>query len=101
MDDSSKLYEIFEGIIGEGRVYIDPPDNLSMEYPCIRISRDARQIRYANGKKYSKTSVFTVTLIDYDSDSEFFEPIEDLEHCEFDRQYGSEGLFHFVFNKYI
>ena len=54
MNKRLELQTKLENLFGNRRVYYQPPENLKMEYPCIRysksdiISRHADDIKYVN-----------------------------------------------------
>lgn len=95
MADRLSLQRTLEEIMGENKVYFDPPTN--MEYPCIKYSLIRPRYAFANGKHYLKDTQYKITLIDEDSESVFCSFIEDLPYCAFETHYVSEGLHHYVY----
>lgn len=95
------LQSTLQEIMGDNRVYFQPPENVTMEYPCIRYSRSTGNTRFADNSSYTFDCRYEIILIDEDPDSEFFEPITQLKSCTFERHYVSDGLNHDVFYLYF
>jgi hypothetical protein len=96
-----KLQTILEDILGTENVYFQPPDNISMVYPCIVYRRDHAYTEFADNNPYHHCKRYQVTVIDRDPDSVFPDQIADLPMCLFDRFYVADNLNHDVFNIYI
>ena len=101
MDRRLELQKILERIIGEGRVYFQPPVNVELSYPCIVYSLGAAPSDYADNRAYRRTRMYDITVIDPDPDTVYMEPILDLPMTSFDRFYTADDLNHFVFSTYI
>ena len=99
-DRRLELHKIFLGIIGNGNVYHQPPENFKLKYPCIIYERSKDYVIHGDDKPYNRRLRYTVTLIDKDSVSSFLEPIMNLPMCSYDRHFTSDGLNHDVFNIY-
>ena len=99
-DRRLELHNVLLGIMTNGNVYHQPPENFKMKYPCIVYERDNDYIFHANNDKYNKRLRYTVTLIDKDSLSQYFEPILDLPMCSYDRHFTSDDMNHDVFTLY-
>ena len=94
-------------IVGEGvSVYFQPPSNVSgagqkviknIKYPAIIYSLDEYNTMSANNKKYSVQKEYGVTLITKDPDSDLPDKLVMIPTSRFDRNYGSDGLYHSVF----
>lgn len=94
----SDLHDILLGIVSHA--YFQPPENIRMQYPCIRYKLEGGKSTYADNKKYLYTKKYTATLIHSDPDPAEFNSLIELPYCEFDRHYAKEGLNHFVFSIY-
>ena len=94
------LQETLQKIMGQNKVYFQPPENVKMKYPCILYSRSTGQTRFADNNPYTIDRRYELILIDEDPDTEFFEPIAELKSCTFERHYVSDGLNHDVFYLY-
>lgn len=82
-------------------VYFQPPPNDQMQYPCIRYERAKADTRHANGKPYTITQRYLVTVIDRDPDSDIPGKVAQLPTCEHDRFYTADNLNHDVFNLFF
>ena len=58
-------------IIGNGNVYFQPPENLKMNYPCIRYSLYDIQALHGDNLPYIKSPEYQLILIDPNPDNEF------------------------------
>lgn len=83
-----------ENLLGSKNVYYQPPENLKMEYPCIRYSKSEIRDIYANNKKYISNDVYDLVVISKKPDNPVIKKILDLPYSEFDRHYVSDNLNH-------
>jgi len=100
MANRPDLYDVFTEILGNKNVYFNPPISIKMSYPCIRCILAGKNVKNANDSKYQKHNRYTVTIIDYDSDSEIPDRLEELPYCTLDRTFCADGLNHFVYTLY-
>ena len=82
-------------------VYFQPPDGLSMEYPCIVYKRDNMDVDFANDSPYRLTTRYLVTVIDRSPDSTITPLVANLPLCLYNRGYAAKNLNHDVFNLYF
>lgn len=82
------------------RVYFQTPDNLQMQYPCIRFERDDQSVKHGDNLPYNIYQGYTVTLIAYEPDSDVVSKLSALPLCSFDRHYSTSDLNHDVFTIY-
>lgn len=82
-------------------VYFQPPNGLSMQYPCIVYLRDDAITRFAGNKPYSYTKRYQVTVIDSNPDSPIPDKVAGLPLCAYDRWFAADNLNHDVFNLYF
>lgn len=99
--DRLDLQIILEGLLGSENVYFQPPNNLTMQYPCIRYEWDDADTKFASNKPYRYTKRYQVTVIDRDPDSPVPDKVAMLPLCEFDRAYTADNLNHKVFNLFF
>lgn len=87
-------------ILESQNCYFSPPDK--MIYPCIRYNRETPLMENADNIIYTEMQRWTVTIIDFDPDSKIPKRLTDhFEHyCRKDREYTTDGLYHFVYNLY-
>ena len=82
-------------------VYFQPPTNVKLEYPCIIYERDYAQTRFADNSPYSRTTRYSVMVIDRDPDSAIPDKVAALPMCIFNRFYTADNLNHDVFNLFF
>lgn len=99
-DRRLELHNVLLGIMENGNVYHQPPENFKLKYPCIIYERDKDNALFADNRPYNRRIRYTVTLIDKASVSQYLQPIMDLPLCSYDRHFSSEGLNHDVFTLY-
>lgn len=101
MGSRLELQNKLEELLGNKHVYYQSPDNLKMEYPCIKYSKTNIDSKYANNIKYINTNLYTLTVIDRRPDNEVIQKILELPLSSFDRHYVSDNLNHDVINLYF
>lgn len=80
--------------------YKRPPDN-KMVYPCIIYRLSIPNILRANNHAYAQILGYNVIYIAQESDDDIIRQMMDqFPHCAFDREYESDGLFHYSFTIY-
>lgn len=82
-------------------VYFQPPASLLMNYPCVKYSFAAVNVKHANNKIYKNKKRYEIIVIDFNPDSTIYEKI--LYHfplCSLDRIYVYDNLYHFVLTLY-
>lgn len=82
-------------------VYFQPPDNLSMNYPCIRYELSSAEVKHANNMPYAREKEYILTVIDRNPNSKIPDKLGTLPKCRFSRFYTAAGLNHFVFYLYF
>lgn len=95
-----ELHKIFEGIMETKNVYYKIPENLKMQYPCIKYSRDNIDTDKADNVNYLMRDRYVVTVIDKNPDNPAIKKILELPLATFDRQYISDNLYHDVIRLY-
>lgn len=75
-------------------VYFQPPTNISIQYPAIIYQRKTIQKIKADNKAYKVNRAYDVTVIDKNPDSPIAAKLLELDYCEFDRQFVTDGLNH-------
>ena len=97
MGTRTDLQKLLESILDSRNVYYQPPNNLDMKYPAIVYEREDIKNGFANNKVYTQGTVYSVTVIDEDPDSEIVEKVSKLPRCRFDRHYTADNLNHDIF----
>lgn len=83
-----------EDLLGSNHVYYQPPENLKMEYPAIRYSKNDIENIYASNIKYVSRDVYDLIVIDKKPDNPVIKKLLELPYSEFDRHYVADGLNH-------
>lgn len=101
MRTRAELDNTLRDILGTGNVYFQPPENLKMQYPCIRYTLYDIQVLHGDNRPFIKNPEYQLTLIDPNPDSEFVAKLAELPACSLDRVYAADNLNHYVFTIYI
>lgn len=101
MDRRLQLQTVLEDILEGNKVYYQPPENITLTYPCVVYNLDDIWIDRANNALYRGIREYQLKLIDRKVESVYFDPILKLSMCVFDRAYTANNLNHFVFNLYF
>lgn len=91
-----QFHEILVNLFGNDNVYYRPPENLKMQYPCIRYKKENIVSTHADNISYRKTDRYQITVIDKKPDNEVIEKILDLPMSSFETHYESDNLNHDV-----
>ena len=81
-------------------VYFQPPEDISLQYPCIIYSRTYGDTQFANDKPYSLRTRYQVMVLDQNPDSEIPGKVALLPTCVFDRHYVKDNVNHDVYKLY-
>lgn len=95
-----ELQNKLEELLGSRNVYYQPPENLKMEYPCIRYSRDGIDTKHADNVKYINTNLYQIIVISKKPDHEVIQKILDLPLSSFVDHYAKDNLNHDIINLY-
>lgn len=88
------LQNKLEELLGSKHVYYNPPENLKMEYPAIRYSKNDIEDIYASNIKYISRDVYDLIVIDKKPDNPVIKKLLELPYSEFDRHYVADSLNH-------
>lgn len=99
-DRRLELHKKLVELLGNNNVYYRPPENLKMQYPCIRYKKDNILINHANNHPYRKTDRYQITVIDKKPDNEVIDKLLELPMSGFDTHYESDNLNHDVITLY-
>lgn len=100
MGQRVKLQQILEEILGSKNVYYQPPENVRMNYPAIRYSKESIDSKFANNSKYINTKRYQITLIDRRPDNSAIDKILNLPLSSYDRHFISDNFHHDVITIY-
>ena len=90
------LQTLLEQLLGSRNVYYQPPENLKMNYPCIRYMREDIVSEHADNINYRNTNRYALTVIDKLPDNPVIEKLMALPMCSYDVHYVSDNLHHDV-----
>jgi hypothetical protein len=82
-------------------VYFQPPETVSMIYPCIVYERSNAATRFADDRPYLYDKRYQITVIDKNPDSSIPDQIAKLPQCVFNRHFRADNLNHDVFVMYF
>lgn len=85
-------------------VYYDPPNGITMEFPCFRFELNNYDIRNADNRAYTQKARWAITYITRDVEEiedVAKEMLDNFKYCHFDTSYRAENLQHAVFNLYF
>lgn len=94
------LHQKLVTLMDDHNVYFQPPNGITMKYPCIFYNLQRTKTDYADSIKYKNAMAYSVTLVDENPDSEYILKILELDYCSLDRTFTSDGLNHWVFTLY-
>jgi hypothetical protein len=81
-------------------VYFQPPNDQTIQYPCIVYQRYTAKTEFADNIPYLHEQRYQVTVIDPDPDSDIPEKVAALPKCLQNRFFVAGQLNHDVFNLY-
>lgn len=94
-----QLHDLLIGITPN--VYFQPPNNITMVYPCIIYARDNSDSEFADNRPYLRTKRYQVTVVDRNPDSILPDEVEELPLCSFSRFFAADNLNHYVFQLFF
>jgi hypothetical protein len=100
MSKRLELHNKLVTLFGNNHVYYQPPENLKMEYPCIRYSKSDITSRHADNINYVNKTSYEIVIIDKHPDNVVIEKILELPLSSYDRHYISDNLNHDVIRIY-
>ena len=97
---SSYIYNRLKEI-GVENVYIDPPENLIMKYPCARVRLNSGRIRFADNRAHIFTPSWEIIHIGYEPDDEMvLKIVNAFQRITYQRHYTADNLHHNSFTLY-
>lgn len=97
-----QLQTLLETLMGnKGKVYFQPPDNLTIQYPCIIYERDQARNHFADNFPYNHTKRYLVTIIDPNPDSDIPDKVSQLPMSTYSRGFATDNLTHDIFYLYF
>lgn len=99
MGQRQQLHDILLTILTN--VYFQPPQGMTMEYPCIVYHRDNADTEFADDLPYAITRRYQVTLISRNPDEVAWQSVARLRACLHNRWFSANNLNHDVFNLFF
>lgn len=96
-----ELHAILTAIPNVKAAYLQPPNGLKMQYPCIVYERDDSWVSHADNIKYRTKKRYTVTVIDRNPESTIPDAVEELPFTRFNRAFVSDGTHNTVFQMFF
>lgn len=93
-----ELQSELETALGSRNVYYQPPDGMTLTYPCIIYEPSSRRKTIANNKMYLQNRSYKITLVSKEPDLSVNDTILAMPYCTHDRSFKSDGLYHEVYN---
>lgn len=82
-------------------VYFQPPENITMVYPCIVYNRTGLDTQFGNNKVYLDKQQYQLMVIEHDPDSDVSKRlVKDLPYCRVTQYYTVENLNHTTLSIY-
>lgn len=103
MNDSRlELQEKLEEILGSENVYFQPPEDISLSYPCIIYERSGINNPHADNKPYYHLFQYDVMFISRNPDTNVFimKMLDSFKHIRYERHFVSDNLNHETFSLY-
>lgn len=101
MDRRLTLQKRLVEILGNERVYFQPPPNINMVYPCIVYSLETYDTKKADNISYHIRDRYQVTHISRDPDSKIPKKIAQLSLASHNSRFVKDNLYHDVFTLYF
>jgi hypothetical protein len=98
MAPKQQLEAKLKEILGSDAVYFQPPEDFQLSYPCIIYKRSNIRSSHADNQPYKLENQYSITVIDPDSGSTIPDKVAQLPRCVFERNFGSDYLYHNIFN---
>lgn len=93
--------ELLDVVDGKAKIYFQPPSGQNLSYPCVIYESSGLQVTNADDDKYLKHSIWNVTVITKDPDSELPEKIfSSFLHSSYDQVFVNDHLYHHVMTIY-
>ena len=94
------LRSLLREVDGNVTVYIQPPGDESLEYPCIIIDREPGDDRFADDSRYLHFKKYTFTYMYYDIDDVNVDKYLELPMTSLDRHFKSDNIYHTTYTIY-
>lgn len=99
METREDLHDLIEKTTGR-KAYFQPPENLTMVYPCTVYELNGLYPRHANNRNYVQRPYYQMTYITRDPEDPNIQKLADLPQCAMGRPFSSENLHHYPYTIY-
>lgn len=96
-----KYYEFLRDILDIPHIYIQPPPNHRIEYPCLIVELDKREVTMADGSVYILDNRYQLTYITRDVADKTYKNILDLPFTTYKARFVNDGLYHETYESYF
>lgn len=103
MESSQRRLQLHQKLLDVSGIpcYFQTPENLKMEYPCIRYRKDTGKQIDADNIVYRFTTRYNLIYIHEDPDDELvYKILDSFTHIRWDTQYIADNLYHDTFTLY-
>lgn len=97
----TEFHQVLVDILGKNNVYYQPPESLTIKYPCIIYKLDGVKTDKADNGLYLANDRMVVTLCHKDPDNTIRNELLKIPKCKFDRFYAKDNINHYVYTIYI
>ena len=91
------LHTLLKATLGHNRAYFQPPEDVKMEYPCVKYERDRIMGTFADNIPYEHRTRYQLIYISRDVDDTMVQTLARLPRCSHERFYVANQLNHDVF----
>ena len=95
-----KLDRLMRDTLGSDYVYFQPPESVSMFYPCVVWNLAKLPVVYADDKAYLKNPKYVIRYISPDPDDPMRDTLVDVLGVPIIQVYCKDGLYHFIYELY-
>lgn len=97
MNRRLELHKLLCDTLKSNNVYYQPPESVKIKYPAIIYYKSDIDNTFANNNVYNQKTLYEVTVIDKNPDSEVVKNVSNIKTCRYNRHYTSDNLNHDVF----
>lgn len=91
MGSWDELYEELKAFYDN--VYLQPPSNITLKYPCVVVNKDSKDNRYGNNSIYYERQRYKLTSIGLDPTSEIPNQMERyFTYCKIDNHFTMDNV---------
>lgn len=96
-----ELHNTLISTTGINNIYYNPPENIKMNYPCIRYKRVDVTSKKADDIKYIVHDRYELVIISSKNNDDIVNKLLSIKYMEYDRSMIINGLFHDYMTIYV